>query len=517
MRPAVSTDIDELEYLTQLAIDRAREDFLAYIQLVNPSFIIAPHHRLMADRLMEVKDGKIDRLMFFLSPRSSKSFMSSVYFPSWCLGIYPSWQVMALSYSSKLAEDNGREVRNLITADAFRMIFPHLTLRPDSRSASRWHTNHNGVYTSAGITGGIAGRGANIAVIDDPLSEQDAMSKAAREHVIRWYPGGLRTRLMPGGRIVLCMTRWHNQDLAGWLLDEMKNNEGTSDAWESVDIPAILDEKSAYLLSEAREKLITQGYLPEDYPKMEPGGSYWPPEEKYMRVKVGLRGWTKDELIRTRNNMPPSQWSALYLQKPVADEGGILKREWWQLWTDDKPPPCEYIIMSCDTAFEATNSSDYSAITIWGIFRDKHDQPNMILLAAKKGRWEYPDLRAKIQEENDFYEPDTIIIEKKASGHSLLQDLYRAGLPVIPYTPERDKVTRAHACTPILHSGRVWIPKGRRYAEEFVNECANFPHGTYDDFVDSGTQAILWMVNGTWVRHPKDRDVEYAPQHRAFY
>lgn len=508
-------DLDEIEYLTSIAIDRAREDFLAYILLVNPNFIVAPHHRLMADRFMELKDGKIDRLMFFLSPRSSKSLMSSVYFPSWCLGIYPSWQAMALSYSSKLAEDNGREVRNLINADTYKMVFPHMSLRPDSRSASRWHTNHNGVFTSAGITGGIAGRGANIAVIDDPLSEQDAMSKAAREHVIRWYPGGLRTRLMPGGKIVLCMTRWHQQDLAGWLLDEAKNNE-TADQWEVVDIPAQVDEKSAELLNEARDKLIVQGYLPEDCPKIEVGGSYWPPRKENMRAKVGLRGWTWEELKRTRDNMPPSQWNALYLQKPVADEGGILKREWWQKWESSDPPPCEYIIMSCDTAFETTNSSDYSAITVWGIFRDKHDVPNMILLAAKKGRYEYPDLRELITKENEFYEPDTIIIEKKASGHSLLQDLYRAGLPVIPYTPEKDKVTRAHACTPILHAGRVWVPP-RRFAEELMNECANFPNGTYDDFVDSTTQAILWMLNGTWVRHPKDRDIEYTKQKRAYY
>jgi predicted phage terminase large subunit-like protein len=299
----------------------------------------------------------------------------------------------------------------------------------------------------------------------------------------------------------------------------MQKEPGT-DKWETVNIPAILDEESAILLREAQDRLITQGFLPKNAPPIEVGGSYWPVLPENVEADVGLRGWFLDELHSARDNMPPYQWSALYMQNPVPEEGGILKRDWWQEWKEDRPPPCDYILQSWDTAFSTKNTSDYSAITTWGIFRDKKDIPNMILLGGQRGRWEYPELRMKSMELYNFHEPDSVIIEKAASGQSLIQDLSEAGLPIIPYTPDKDKVSRAHACTPLLSSGRIWIPRNKNWAGEVVNECANFPNAANDDYTDTVTQAILWLKGGRWVRHPDDwEEPDYRPKrkNRNFY
>jgi predicted phage terminase large subunit-like protein len=502
------------------AIDAAQKDLLAYCMLMNPNFIVGPHHRYMADKLMAVRRGEIKRLMIFIAPRSTKSLMSSVYFPSWCLGQMPSWQIMSVSYSGDLARDWGREVRNIIRSDEYGAVYQDVGLRADSQSAGRWHTSAGGVYTSAGITGGIAGRGANLAIIDDPLSEQDAWSKTAREHVIRWYPGGLRTRLMPGGRIVVIQTRWHEEDLSGFLLAESTKNP-QSDKWEVIKIPAILDEQSALFLGNAREELIEQGYINENYPEIKAGETYWPVAPEYQNVDAQLRGWKTEELLKTKQNTPPYQWSALYMQTPTPEEGGILKKEWWKEWTHPSPPICDYIIISADTAFETKESSDYSAFTIWGVFRDDHDLPNLMLLGAKKDRWIFPDLRDEAKRLYKFHDPDMFLIEKKASGQSLLQELNATGIPAMPFEPERDKVARAHSCTPTFHSGKIWYPSGKRWAQEVIDECATFPNGMWDDYVDTTTQAIIWLRRGAWVSTEADDfgDEEHTKtrKQRKFY
>ena len=510
-------DKDTDKQLIADAIRAGQDDLLAYCMLMNPQFIVGPHHRLMADKLMAVRRGEIRRLMIFISPRSTKSLMSSVYFPSWCLGQMPNWQIMSVSYSGDLARDWGREVRNIVRSEEFNAIYPDVSLRADSQSAGRWHTNSGGVYTSAGITGGIAGRGANLAIIDDPLSEQDAWSKTAREHVIRWYPGGLRTRLMPGGRIVVIQTRWHEEDLSGYLLAEQENNPA-ADRWEIVKIPAILDEQSAALLSNAREELIEQGYLSELYPEIKSGETYWPVSPEYEKVDAELRGWRTEELLSTKQNMPPYQWASLYMQNPVPEEGGIIKKEWWKEWVHPSPPICDYIVISADTAFETKETSDFSAFTIWGVFRDDHDIANLVLLGAQKGRWTFPELRDQAKELYTFHNPDMFLIEKKASGQSLLQELASAGIPAMPFEPDKDKVARAHACTPAFHSGRIWHPN-KRWAHEVIDECSAFPNGMYDDYVDTVTQTVIWLRRGSWVQIPEDDWDEPASnrRQRRFY
>lgn len=469
------------DQLAQNLIVRARDDLLIFTQLVFPDFQIGPHHRLLAQKLEALEKGHIKRLMFFLPPRSSKSLMSSTIFPAWVLGRHQNWFMMGISYGSDLAKDFGRAVRDTVKLPIFKLIFPELALRQDVSAANKWYTNKGGQYNAGGTTSGIAGKGAHIGIIDDPLSEQDAYSKAAREHVIRWYPSGFRSRLQPGGRIAVVMTRWHEDDLAGHLL-RLSETDPKADQWEVVNVPAIIEDDVG------NEK------------------SYWPVTDAGIKLaeEEGIHtGWPLEELQATRDNMPPYQWNALYMQSPSSPEGAILKRDWWQLWDSNEPPVLEYKLMSCDTAYEAKSSNDYSAFTIWGVFKDFNGTPNLIMLGSKKVRMEYPELRVMAQELYEEWMPDGVLIEKKASGQSLLQDLRLAGVPVIEFTPDKDKVARAHACTPIFHAGRIHAPD-RRWANEVIDECASFPHGANDDLVDTVTQAVLWMRGGVWVTHPDD-------------
>jgi predicted phage terminase large subunit-like protein len=494
---------DPNDILASEAIQAARDDLLAFCMLMEENFIVAPHIRLMADKLMEVYRGEIKRLMIFMPPRSGKSHMTSVYAPAWFLGHIPSWQIIGISHSSTLIEDFSREVRNLVSSDMYQLIFPGVTLRSDSRAANRWHTNHAGIYTAIGTGGKIAGRGANCAFIDDPISEQDAYSKLKRQSVNNWYPGGLRSRLMPNGRVILTMTRWNEDDLAGSLLKRAQNNEDT-DQWDVVKFPAFLSEEEAMMLEEAREKCIAQGLLPPEYPHMKAERTYWPVLPEYQKRDTGLRGWSTEELSTTKANTPPHEWEALYMQRPTAEEGNIIKRRWWRMYEKDDPPRCDYVLMSMDTAYSERETADYSAITTWGIFRDENEVANLILLGAQKGRWDFPTLRRKTFDLYNYHEPDAILIEKKASGQSLIQDLRASGVPVLEYQPDKDKVARAYASTPLFHGGRIWAPTEIGWAEDVMFECSVFPASDYDDYVDTVTQAVIWVKDGSWVVHPDD-------------
>lgn len=837
-------DPKELEESAQLAIKAAREDLLAFALMIRPNFVVGPHHKVIADHLKMVWNGHIRRLMIFMPPRSGKSEMTSVLFPAWCLGHSPSWHTISVSHSATLAEDWSREVRNIVSTDIYQHIFPQVSLRQDSRAANRWHTTFRGVYTALGVGGHVAGRGAHLALLDDPISEQDAYSKAKRDRVNNWYPGGLRTRLMPGGRVILTMcmvgdtkvsmadgtykelkdivpgdmvmawkngslvprkilnhtcqglddvfelktgnntvranarhpflvrsprgnyrwvklgeldnigknsclvvggenpinetatiteeeawllgfmfgdgwvthgerkfsgerknvyryatcwahgndpvveskvyslfeklfsvkmrkttfgyyrtdrkeigkwlvehglvgkaktkrlpsfifseplnireaflnghntadghirypgtsreywcmtisnrdlcedirhlarscgycpsnicsysgvgqppnspspikytnysfgwpknkkdsfhfrrvrsiksvgkelvydvevedaecfladglvshnTRWSVGDLAGWLLEQQKNNPD-ADKWTVLTFPALLDEQSAEELEIARERLINQGVISPMYPNMEVGKTYWPVLQGYGDEDEGLRGWKTEELISTRENTPPHEWNALYMQRPSLEEGNIIKSGWWKRWPQAKPPKCRYVFMSMDTAYSEKESADYSAITTWGIFNNENDRnPNLMLLGAQKGRWDFPELRKRTMDLYRFYQPDAILIEKKASGQSLIQDLRSMGVPVLEYNPEKDKVARAYASTPVFHGGRVWAPNNKNWAEDVIYECGVFPSGVSDDYVDTVTQAVLWARQSGWST-PPDEDWLY--------
>ena len=487
---------------TRLAIQSARKDLLAFIMLMNPSFSVGPHHRVLCDQLMKIESGETDRLMVFVAPRSSKSLITSTYFPAWALGKNPFWQEIAVSHSDDLATRFGRAIRDIINTEQFRTIFPQINIRKDNRSANSWGLQHKGKeagsFLAAGSGSGIAGFGAHLAIIDDPISEQDAYSKARREALNEWYSSGLRTRLMPGGKVVLVMTRWHENDLAGHLLS-LEDDSPMADEWEVVRIPALNTTESLNKLEKARESLISQGYLSQDYTKLKLGSSFWPASDH----KDGFH-WSTEEIIRTKNNTPSFKFDALYGQAPTNEEGNIIKLEWWQNWDNTAPPECDYIIQSWDTAFSTKTSADYSAVTTWGVFKSGLDMPNLVLLGAERGRWDYPTLRTKAVKKYEEHKPDSILIEKKASGQSLIQDLRMTGLPIFEFQPDRDKIARAYAITSLFHNGRIYAPFKKDWAMDVIDEARTFPTGSHDDYMDTVSQALLWMRNGGYVSHGAD-------------
>jgi len=501
---------EERDAATRIAILTARDDLLAFIMLMNPSFSVGPHHRLLCDELMKLEKNEIDRLMIFISPRSSKSLVTSTYFPAWALGRNPYWQEIAVSHSDDLATRFGRSIRDIINSQAYQTIFPKINIRKDNRAANSWALEHNknqaGSFLAAGSGSGIAGFGAHLAIIDDPISEQDAYSKTRREHLNSWYASGLRTRLMPGGKIVLVMTRWHQNDLAGHLLSA-EDSGVMADRWSVVSVPGLNTTASSKILNECRKNLINQEYLTEKYPILKPGESFWPESDQ----ENGFC-WTTEELIRTKNNTPGFKFDALYGQSPTSEEGNIIKEEWWQNWDRSDPPDCEYIIQSWDTAFSTKTTADYSAVTTWGLFKSGYDIPNLVLLGAERGRWDFPTLREKVVEKFDEFTPDSVIIEKKASGQSLIQDLRMTGIPIVDYQPDRDKVARAYAITSLFHNGRIYAPFSKTWAKDVIEESRTFPAGSHDDYMDTLTQALLWVRNGGYITHSDDTWLDKVEQ-----
>jgi predicted phage terminase large subunit-like protein len=486
------------ERLFEQAILKSKGDFLVFVKLIAPTLIsdfrIGRHIELLARKLQLVEQGKIKRLMVFLPPRSTKSVICSKLFPAWYMGRHPNHEILSISHSDQLAADFGRSVRDIVNNDLYKAMFPGTTLRSDVRAAGKWQTNQNGVYIAAGVRSQIAGRGCHIALLDDVMSEEDAFSEAGRRYVKEWYPAGLRTRLMPNGSIVIINTRYHEDDLCGWLLNMEKKQQKEAlldtelelDSWDVIRIPAWLDEPSAELL----DLPVGTSYFPE-----------WKPDEL-------LR---KDEIeIRSQNGS--KYWQSLYMQDPVPDEGGLIKKEWFNVYKELEPPNCDFILQTYDTAFSTRTTADYSVIQTWGIFFKntfdsggvEYSVPNLILLSSKRDRLEYPELRSLAQKMYDKYKPDAVIVEKKASGQSLIQDLRRAGLPVIEYNPDKDKVARVNACTPILESGRVWIPENTSFADELVSEASSFPYAAHDDQVDAMSMAILYLRESWRVESPLD-------------
>ena len=458
--------------------EKARDSFLEYIHHIWPGFIEGDHHRIIADKLTRVAKGELKRLIVNMPPRHTKSEFASIYFPSWVMGLKPDMKIMQTTHTADLSINFGRKVRNLMDSDEYSKIFPKVSLAADSKSAGKWQTSQGGEYFAAGVGGAIAGRGADLLIIDDPHSEQDAMSINLLDSCYEWYTSGPRQRLQPGGSIVIVMTRWNTADLTGRLLT--RQTETHSDQWEVVELPAIFEDS---------------------------GNVLWP------------EFWKKEELDAVKASIPVSKWNAQYQQNPTSEEGAIIKREWWQLWEAEDPPACHYVIQSYDTAFSKKETADYSAITTWGVISPQEGMGDaIILLDAQKGRWDFPELKAVAQEQYVEFSPDMVLIESQASGTPLTHELRAMGIPVVNYRPSRgnDKMTRVHAASPVFEAGMVWAPD-RIFADEVIEECAAFPFAPHDDYVDTTTQAILRFRQGNFINLYSDEDEEEVYRDRRAY
>lgn len=467
------------QQLLAAAIKKARKDFHAFMLLMAPltipeEFKDGAHLRLLGTKLADVESGACERLMIEMSPGSMKSKTASVLFPLWILGVHPNWQILAVSHTKELAEKFGREVRNLMDTDEYRMIFPKTQVRKDSRAAARWGTTAGGEYYATGAGAQIAGFRGNVIIADDLISEQTAYSKLEREKILQWWGPGLRSRLLPNGRIVLINTRWHLADVSGHLRNLAKSNPN-ADQWETITIPAILDKASAEMLG-----------LPE-------GETYWP------------EMWPTELLLKTRENISPQRWSSLYMQNPMAEGGSLFEDNDFQDWTNPEPPKVEYIFVTADTAFSTKEKADYSALQVWGLFW-LAGLPQIVCLGAKKGRWAFNDLLEEIKRLHWQHDADVIVVENKASGQSIIQELQRQGLPVFGFTPDRDKLTRAHAVQPIVRSGCVWLPKAFGWAKDLLMDLLAFPVGEHDDAVDAFVMAVMFMRKQNRLIHPDDPD-----------
>ena len=470
----LDTQLAKLEELKRRELSQQR--FMKFVERVWPSFIGGKHHSRMAAAFERVARGESKRVIINMPPRHTKSEFASYLLPAWFLGNFPGKKVIQTSHTAELAVGFGRKVRNLVDTETYREIFPDLNLQSDSKAAGRWNTSKGGDYFAIGVGGAVTGKGADLLIIDDPHSEQEAAMASSNpevyDKVYEWYTSGPRQRLQPGGAIVIVMTRWAQRDLTGQVIKAAAQRGGED--WEVIEFPAILPS----------------------------GKPLWP------------EFWSLEELSALQEELPNSKWQAQYQQNPVGNESAIVKRDWWQWWEHDEPPACDYILQSWDTAFEKNQRADYSAGTTWGIWYNEEDNntPNIILLDSYKKRVEWVELKRDVLNWYNQWEPDSMIVEKKASGAPLIYELRSMGVPVQEYTPSRgqDKIARLNSVSDIIASGKVWVPR-TRWAEELVDEIAAFPSGEHDDLVDATTLALMRFRQGGFLRLPLDEpeDIRY--------
>jgi len=461
--------------------EKCHEEFMSFVGEMWSAFIHGKHHEIMADAFERVAKGELKRLIINMPPRHTKSEFASYLLPAWFLGRFPDKKIIQTAHTAELAVGFGRKVRNLVNSNDYKEVFPDVSLQSDSKAAGRWNTNKGGEYFAIGVGGAVTGKGADLLIIDDPHSEQEGASADINvfNRTYEWYTSGPRQRLQPNGSIVVVMTRWHNKDLTGQVVDA-SIKRGGADQWEVIELPAILPS----------------------------GNPLW------------AEFWKMEELQALKAELPNSKWMAQYQQDPTSEEGALVKREWWKIWEGREPPHCEFVIQSWDTAFMKNQRADFSACTTWGVFYMEDDDgllaPNLILLDAYQERLEFPELKKMAMEKYRAYTPDAFIVEAKAAGMPLIFELRAMGIPVQEYTPSRgnDKISRVNAVSDLFASGVIWAPE-TRWAEETIEQFAGFPNMEHDDLVDSTTQALLRFRQGGFVSLHSDEEDEPLEHNRT--
>ena len=473
--------INAIKSMRKKKESQIKSDFLNFVKHIWPEFIEGYHHRIIAKKFNDLASGKINRLIVNMPPRHTKSEFASFLLPAWMMGNKPKLKIIQATHTAELAVRFGRKTKNLIDSEEYKDLFD-ISLQQDSKAAGRWETNQGGEYFAVGVEGAVTGRGADLLIIDDPHSEQDAQSKEGRAYdkAYEWYQVGPRQRLQPKAKIVLVMTRWSKKDLTAQLLKaQMESTKG--DRWEVVEFPAIMPS----------------------------GKPVWP------------EFWDLEELEKQKASISASKWSAQWMQNPVAEEGAIIKREWWQPYEEKISPKFYFIIQSYDTAYSKRETADYSAITTWGIFYPDENpkNPHIMLIAAERGRWDFPELKSVAHDLYEKWRPNICIIEAKATGQPLIDELRTANIPVQAFIPGKntDKHSRVHICSSIFHDKKVHYPLNEEFASDVIEECASFPFGSNDDYVDSTTQALMRFRQGGFIKLEMDFEEEQKPTKKYEY
>ena len=439
------------------------------------------HIDAISEHLQAVVEGDIKRLIINVPPRHMKSISVAVALPAWAWTIQPDKRFLYASYAGSLSIRDSVKCRRLIDSQWYQRYFGDMfNLTSDQNQKQRFENNKNGQRIATSVDGALTGEGGDIIVIDDPHNVREAESSKVREGVLEWWDQAMQTRLNDPktGAFIIIMQRVHENDLTGHILGNEYN------AWDHLCLPA------RYEKQHPTPTRSTLGFID-------------------PRTKEGELLWEKRVDEKTLGSLEKSLGSyasaGQLQQRPMPKGGGILKADWWQEWESETLPDIEYLVQSYDTAFSTKETSSYSARTTWGIFRE-NGQVNAIVVEMWYDRVSYPELRKLAQEAYDDWQPDTVLIEKKASGQSLLQDLRMAGIPVLAYNPDRDKIARAHASSALLEDGRIFYPKGKKWAKNLIDICSAFPAGDNDDIVDTCTQAWLRLRKGWFITHSTDYD-----------
>lgn len=476
----------------------ARVDGGAYREYIS-GLKVARHSRLLWDKLTDVMEGRTKRLMIFMPPGSAKTLDCSHHFPAYYLSKYPQYPIIGATHTDKFAEANGRRVRNIIMSDEHAALFPDVRVREDSSAAARWELTNGGMYMGFGVGATVVGRRAGGLILDDVVAGIAAAdSQTERDFTWSWYGADLSTRLIPGGWIILVMTRYHPDDIAGRLL--AGSNGMFGDKWDVLSLPAMAKPNDP--LGRALDEPL------------------WPEWQN------------KKELLRIKNqpSMTSRLWSALYQQEPVVESGNIIKRAWFKLWQGKEPPECSYIIQSWDTAVTAKETSAYSACLTFGVFTEADTgMPALILLSRWRGRVDYHDLKAMARRLFHNYlddrfdmpklnpvkmSPDILVVEDESTGRPLIAEFARAGIQAFAFPARKygSKDARLQLSLDIMESGRVYVPaipplytQPRKFADEFMTALSSYPASASRDETDAFSQLIIRLKTSGWIYQPEDR------------
>ena len=512
-------------FLEEEAIERARNDYYAFVHLIGPTridgFKTGRHIEVICSLLQDLSEkiwlttGYSHREMINLCPGGMKSELCTRMYSAWLLGRYPKIRLILVGYGLEFARDEfGAKILDILRSDEYQRIFPGVALREDKQTAGRFLTKGGGEMVCTSLVAKTAGRRAHLVIADDAIVEQDAYSPQVRKQLVEGYVPNIRSRLLmsPDGGELLVGTVWCDGDLFSTLAEEDKNSGAP---WNITRIPAILDEEASKLL---RREGDPEGYL-------DVGSSFWPEFQPLTRL-LSIRSSLASNI---------SRWNSVYLQNPTPEEGIFVSPSDFNVWDENKPPKIDSIIISSDTAFTTNTWSDYTDIQIWGFFKrlPEHDEKagkssnvkrNCILLGASKGKWNFPDLCDKFEEMYYEHNPDFFVIEERASGLSLIPELTKRGIPVRGWKTDKDKILKAHAATPLIKSGILWVPKPVdkphvcEKTQEWIGDVCKFPKGKHDDTPDNLFQFVLFCRDNSLLSGEsyEDNDYEYEEEDEEY-